>query len=410
MCSSNAFSQVVSAKYSEIETYINNLSDEVIMSDQDEVILNNIYEKYKIFPVIIEGEVVENRKISKSSVEFANPFYGMYPREMNAPRNFSQDAVEVTCTFPFSGDSNIFGYRASMSTLGGEPEIELYDGYFTISKKIPLEETKKEDSKKKLEEGIISSINEIKKYINWCNTDVNKYNESLKDFAAKKFTIRKNKVSDFYNASKIYEIPIVTNKAKTINTIKVERKIVPVKVNSTANNPEYSISDEAYENIIDILKHQCSTFERTPEVYNILKEEQLRDILLGTLNATFRGQANGECFRKKGKTDISIEYDNRAAFVAECKIWSGKQVLKDALAQLQGYITWRDTKDCLIIFSRNKDFFKVLNEIKNNIMTENNYCSHRVLEENVFELKLKSNNNEGQYIKIIIMTFDLNIN
>lgn len=222
--------------------------------------------------------------------------------------------------------------------------------------------------------------------------------------------IRKSKVSDFYNASKVFEIPITTNNSKTINTIKVERKIVPVNVNSSINSPEYSISDEAYEDIIDILKHQCSTFERTPEVYTMLKEEQLRDILLGTLNATFKGKANGECFRKKGKTDISIEYDNRSAFVAECKIWSGKQILKEALAQLQSYITWRDTKDCLIIFSRNKDFFKVLDEIKKNMPNEENYYSHKELEKNIFELKLKSINNDGQFIIIKVMVFDINNN
>ena len=44
------------------------------------------------------------------------------------------------------------------------------------------------------------------------------------------------------------------------------------------------------------------------------------------------------------KNEIIIEYDNRSAFVAECKIWSGKQILKEALAQLQSYITWRDTR------------------------------------------------------------------
>ena len=111
MCSSSDFSQIVSSKHREIDSYINGLSDEIIMSEQDDIILNNIYEKYKIFPVIIEDEIIENRKISKSSVEFANPFYGMYPREMNEPRTFLQDAVEVICTFPFSGDPNIFIIR-----------------------------------------------------------------------------------------------------------------------------------------------------------------------------------------------------------------------------------------------------------------------------------------------------------
>lgn len=54
-----------------------------------------------------------------------------------------------------------------------------------------------------------------------------------------------------------------------------------------------------------------------------IEEEQLRNLILANLNSLFKGTANGECFRKHGKTDICIEYENRSAFVAECKIWSG---------------------------------------------------------------------------------------
>ena len=39
--------------------------------------------------------------------------------------------------------------------------------------------------------------------------------------------------------------------------------------------------------------------------------------------AIFDGRAVGEAFRHKGKTDICVEHENRAAFVAECKMWTG---------------------------------------------------------------------------------------
>ena len=35
-------------------------------------------------------------------------------------------------------------------------------------------------------------------------------------------------------------------------------------------------------------------------------------------------------FRKKGKTDIRIEFENRAAFVAECKLWKGEKKILEA--------------------------------------------------------------------------------
>ena len=57
---------------------------------------------------------------------------------------------------------------------------------------------------------------------------------------------------------------------------------------------------------------------------------------------TLRGDASGERFRRKGKTDICVEVANRAAFVGECKTWGGPKVANDAIDQLLGYLTWRD--------------------------------------------------------------------
>ena len=68
-----------------------------------------------------------------------------------------------------------------------------------------------------------------------------------------------------------------------------------------------------------------------------------------------------EAFRYKGKTDICIEQDNRAAFIGECKLWSGSKGLSDALNQLLGYLTWRDSKAALIIFNKeNKQLYQDL--------------------------------------------------
>ena len=138
-------------------------------------------------------------------------------------------------------------------------------------------------------------------------------------------------------------------------------------------------------------------------------EEQLRDIILAFLNGLFKGKANSECFRKHGKTDILIEYENRAAFIAECKVWAGKKIFQSALSQLQSYTTWRDNKLSLIIFSRNKDFFKVIEEIKSIMPDEENYLSYSEFDKNEFELKLKSKNNDGQILKVRIYVFDLSI-
>lgn len=42
-------------------------------------------------------------------------------------------------------------------------------------------------------------------------------------------------------------------------------------------------------------------------------------------------------------------------FIAECKVWRGPKSFADALDQLLGYATWRDTKLALIFFVRQPD-------------------------------------------------------
>jgi hypothetical protein len=74
--------------------------------------------------------------------------------------------------------------------------------------------------------------------------------------------------------------------------------------------------------------------------------------MLAHLNGHYEGMATGETFRKSGKTDIRIEDQDRAAFVAECKLWKGKEELLKAIDQLLGYLTWRDCKTALILFNK----------------------------------------------------------
>lgn len=61
------------------------------------------------------------------------------------------------------------------------------------------------------------------------------------------------------------------------------------------------------------------------------------------------------------------------------------------------------------IFSRNKDFFNVLEEIKSALPLEENYINLEEKDKNEFELKLKSKNNDSQILKIRVFAFDLYI-
>ena len=91
--------------------------------------------------------------------------------------------------------------------------------------------------------------------------------------------------------------------------------------------------------------------EKTARTFSKLLEEELRDIILSNLNTHYQGTASGETF-------------NKAAYVAECKIWHGSKKFVEAIDQLCSYTTWRETKTSLIIFNKeNKDFESLLDSI-----------------------------------------------
>jgi hypothetical protein len=140
--------------------------------------------------------------------------------------------------------------------------------------------------------------------------------------------------------------------APPITPIQIEKRLPKPLPRAPTANPEPGISDENYDYVLKVIRHVGCTFESTPATYRVHDEEELRDIMLAHVNGHFEGEATGETFRKHGKTDIRIEDQNRAAFVAECKVWGGASELADAIDQLQSYLTWRDCKAAIIVFNK----------------------------------------------------------
>jgi hypothetical protein len=73
------------------------------------------------------------------------------------------------------------------------------------------------------------------------------------------------------------------------------------------------------------------------------------------LNGQYEGGATGETFNAGGKTDILIRGGDRNVFIAECKFWQGPKSFDEAVAQLLGYLSWRDSKCALLVFNRTRD-------------------------------------------------------
>lgn len=134
------------------------------------------------------------------------------------------------------------------------------------------------------------------------------------------------------------------------------------RVNPAGDRRPRPFADEAvlegkiYEQVLDTLATVCRGFERIPEMFARLHdEERVRDVLLVVLNTNYEGQAGAEVFNFAGKTDLLIRWVERNVFIGECKFWTGQKGLRDAVDQLQSYHSWRDGKAALLLFKDRTD-------------------------------------------------------
>jgi hypothetical protein len=115
-----------------------------------------------------------------------------------------------------------------------------------------------------------------------------------------------------------------------------------------------------YEHALQIIQNMAIVMERSPSAFSAMDEEALRQHFLVQLNGQFEGRATGETFNVNGKTDILLRENDRNVFIAECKFWKGPKKFAEAIDQLLGYTSWRDSKTAILIFNRGTDMSTVM--------------------------------------------------
>ena len=118
--------------------------------------------------------------------------------------------------------------------------------------------------------------------------------------------------------------------------------------------------------------------------------------------------ATGETFNKGGKTDILVSHAGKNVFVAECKYWGGIVSLQEALTQLLGYLTWRDSKAALVLFVKNVALETVLNAVHGDV--PNHPCfvkSHGTAEDGWYRFEFHIPEDETRPVHLAVLCFHL---
>lgn len=395
-------SSVLKSRELKVLERIENYTKDEIMANDLEVLADNCYEEFYIAPIEIEEEAFEKRSIIQQKIYV--PVDRIWT-DFTGRKTGLVDGITMNFYYPYMGNRDLFFSRASTYSLSAYPSVNINEKYISLHYEWRLTDMRDMQDKENQIKQLESDLSSIKKGVSFVNDDVNVFNNRLRSLALISLEKRREVVKQFYTVSSWFEVPVKkTDYAQ--DHLPIKRKISPI-TEKYEDGPNYYIKDKEYKDILSVIHHNCCTYERTPTSYKNLCEEDLRSILMASLNGSYEGSAVAEAFRNHGKTDICIEKDTRAAFVAECKIWKGKSTVQKALEQLDGYLTWRDCKTALIYFVRNKDFIAVIDSMKNTLSEIEFIRNVRELERNMFECIMLSNSNKGQQVKVRVMLYNL---
>lgn len=396
--------------HSKMKLEVDEISDAEIVSCNFNEFADYLADKYYIDPIILFETNIE-KKLSKIKVKRENLLRG-HPDQRDF---FEIDGVKITFKIPYDGDPNLFEIQPSsfiFLNFSTQNFVIPYDencGSFTLDFEYTNQELedKGEAMNEFVQKQFEHAFRNYKTMIGYVNKEVASYNNSLIGLSLRFLEDRKKKADSFSVISDELKIPLICSKnAPNIKPIQLKKIIrqPSTKPTVTQITSEPYISDSDYDNINNIISMCGTTMEKTARTYFANTEEELRDHLLAALN-THYDAVTGETFRKIGKADIHIEFQNKAAFIGECKIWHGERLFRSAIQQVLNYSTWRDLKVSVIVFNKeNRSFQHILSKIK--IWVDANVISYTQPKANIWKCRYHRQDMNVD-IQLSILAFDL---
>lgn len=350
--------QVLRAQTEKMRCAIADTSPERMNAATDDQLVDHFVSEYRIEPLTIHADRAEAEH-RETKVDVSHDRFRRFIPDGSGPIMVKGD--QITIHVPFTGEPELFKFTPSTRSYspphGQVAKTDELAGTVTITLALPSDT----NDANRFNAWIKEQLDGLNRYAGWIRNDVVGFNQQLPQHARDAAQTRRKHLEKQGSLLQTLSIPLRPHKdAPSPTPIPMPKKVVKPLPPSRKVEQEYGLSDADYEYILKIIRQESRSFESTPATFAKLNEEELRDVVLAHLNGHFEGGASGERFRKKGKTDICIEHENRAAFVAECKVWKGPKALSEAIDQLLGYLTWRDTRTALIVWNKAvKDFAKL---------------------------------------------------
>jgi len=329
---------------------INSLDNNYVLKAAQSELEEHFVDKVLIEPLVLHSENRYIKNQSGTKIDVSRDFRrGLFPDE-----NVRVQGTRIDIAIPFEGNQDLWEIRASTYSLSGYPEIEVRNNEIVFSISFPDDSAQ---SSQLLAE-IDRNTKSLSEAVGYLKNDVTNHNNSapntIKQAVARKLTLAQSTTG----AIAALGIPVKRVGEEPTFTIPTKRRAISSALPSVTTGkyePEPVLEEKEYQHILEILRSMSLVIERNPSSFASLDEEAIRDHFLLQLNGHYEGGATGETFNASGKTDILIREGNKNVFIAECKFWRGQKVFTEAINQLLGYLTWRESKCALLVFNKTKD-------------------------------------------------------
>lgn len=339
---------------------LSRLSPDTILSENVDVLVAELLGRHMTTPIAVDWLTPSASPVQETTTQVRDHF--------EPDRTYTVPASKIVVKFPLSGSQEMLDYQASTFSLSGWPAATATQSQLVVD---IVERTLNADEIRKHLDRV---EHELGKHIQWANADLSAFeaaaDASIRDALGK----RRERIQNDRHVEQALGIPIRASDAMR-PPVPARRKHIDLSTRTAQSGfvPEPLLEEANYEAILDTVASWAKSLERTPGTVSTLREEQLRDLLLGTLNGYWQGAAGGEMFNASGKTDILIRHQDRNAFIAECKIWSGPKGVGEALDQLLSYLVWRDSKTALIYFIRTSDPAATIDKLHQAVKAHNSH-------------------------------------
>jgi hypothetical protein len=220
------------------------------------------------------------------------------------------------------------------------------------------------------EQGVKEGIEAVRFWLGNRNGDIELGNKQLRDQIRPVWEARRKQSEGNRDITNMLlqklNIPLHQDPNARIKPVEIKPRQLRTVIEKprVTSKAESTLGRDDVASLVDFIEQYAQQFEIAPRTYQKMGEEELRDLLVGMMNANYPGSTTGETFSKLGKTDISLRVDSGHVLICECKFWSGAKAYKDAIEQLFKYLTWRQNYGVLLHFCTVKDMTAAASEGK----------------------------------------------